>query len=126
MRFIIFLLSGAAMFAGMMIMLASKSAIHEIEAFVLFLIAAVLLSGAAIVRSLEKNFDKTNDIAAMIEKINNAYQTRKKLEQPATQQEVLKMTEGAAYCSQCGKADAYADAYNRMFCPNCQDYVKYP
>ncbi|MDB5336148.1 MAG: hypothetical protein JWN70_1767 [Planctomycetaceae bacterium] len=40
------------MLFGMLILSAAKSAIHEIEAFIVFLIAAVLLSGAAIVDAI--------------------------------------------------------------------------
>jgi hypothetical protein len=36
-----------------MILAAAKSAIHEIEAFLLFLISAVLLIGAAIVDAIK-------------------------------------------------------------------------
>ena len=46
---ILCLLSGLA---GLLIFAAAKSAIHEIEAFVLFLIAAVFLVGAAIVDAI--------------------------------------------------------------------------
>jgi hypothetical protein len=29
-----------------------------------------------------------------------------------------------SYCPLCKKADAYYDSMNKMFCPNCKDYVK--
>ncbi len=38
---------------GVSILLGAQSAIHEIEAFILFLIAAVLFSGACIVDSIK-------------------------------------------------------------------------
>lgn len=29
-----------------------------------------------------------------------------------------------SYCPSCQKDDAYYDAWNKMFCPHCKDYVK--
>lgn len=52
MRILLFILCAFAMLFGMAILGAAKSAIHEIEAFILFLIAAVLLIGAAIVDAI--------------------------------------------------------------------------
>lgn len=43
---IISFLAGAAIFAG------SKSAIHEIEGFLLFLVSAVFISGASIIDAI--------------------------------------------------------------------------
>ena len=54
MRIILFVLTIMAFIAGGSILATAKSAIHEIEAFVLFLIAAVFLSGAAIVESVNR------------------------------------------------------------------------
>lgn len=48
MRVILFLMSLGAGCFGALIFLASESAIHEIEAFILFLIAAVFIGSAAI------------------------------------------------------------------------------
>lgn len=48
MKVILFLLAILAFLAGFGILAAAKGAIHEIEAFILFLISAVFLSGAAI------------------------------------------------------------------------------
>jgi len=52
MRIFLFCLAILALLAGVSILLYAKSAIHEIEAFVLFLISAVFLSGAAVVESV--------------------------------------------------------------------------
>lgn len=49
MRFLLFLLAILAFLAGAGIFVGSKSAIHEIEAFLLFLIGAVFISGAGVV-----------------------------------------------------------------------------
>ena len=46
------LLCGFAALAGASILIEAKSAIHEIEAFILFLISAVLLTGASIVEAI--------------------------------------------------------------------------
>jgi hypothetical protein len=52
MRVLLVVLAGIAFLAGVGIIGGAKSAIHEIEAFMLFLIAAVFISGAAIVESV--------------------------------------------------------------------------
>jgi len=49
MRFVLFILAVLALLAGIAILVGSKSSIHEIEGFIVLLISAVLLSGAAIV-----------------------------------------------------------------------------
>jgi len=58
------ILSGLALMAGWGILVAAKSAIHEIEAFILFLISAVLIAGAAnvgainrLIKEIKKNKD---------------------------------------------------------------------
>ncbi len=52
MRLILFLLAVVAFLAGFGILAVAKSAVHEIEGFVLYIVAAVLFSGAAIVDAL--------------------------------------------------------------------------
>lgn len=52
MPLVLFLLSNLAFFGGFVIFAASKSAIHEIEAFILFLISAVLLVGSTAVEAI--------------------------------------------------------------------------
>ena len=49
MRVLLFLLSIVAGVFGFILLAAAKSAIHEIQAFMLFLIAAVTFSGAGII-----------------------------------------------------------------------------
>lgn len=52
MRILLFLLCVFAFLAGAGILASAKSAIHEIEAFMLFLISAVLLTGASVVEAI--------------------------------------------------------------------------
>ena len=49
MRVVLFILSVIAFLVGVDVLAAAKSAIHEIEAFILFLISAVFLVGASVV-----------------------------------------------------------------------------
>jgi len=52
MRVLLFLLSILAFLVGIGILVSAKSAIHEIEAFILFLISAVFISGAGVVEAV--------------------------------------------------------------------------
>jgi len=52
MRFVLFVLALLAIFAAFAILAISKSAVQEIEGFLVLTIAAVLLSGAAIVDAI--------------------------------------------------------------------------
>jgi cell shape-determining protein MreC len=67
MRIILFVLCVLSFLLGATLLSAATSAIHEIEAFIFFLISAVLLSGAAIVEAIgkfEKRYrDNTDDDA---------------------------------------------------------------
>lgn len=54
MRILLFVLSLLSFLAGMLTLIVSKSAIHEIQAYVLFLIWAVLFTGAAIVEAVNR------------------------------------------------------------------------
>lgn len=54
MRVFLFVLSVVAFLAGLAIMAGAHGAIHQIGGLILFLIAAVLLSGAAIVEAVNK------------------------------------------------------------------------
>ena len=49
MKYVLFVLAILAFLAGLGILFSANSAIHEIEAFVLCIVSAVLLSGGAIV-----------------------------------------------------------------------------
>lgn len=69
MRILLFLLGFLAFLFGALILSAAKSAIHEIEAFILFVIGAVFISGAAIVDSMN----------LMIKKMLGLDQTSKKI-----------------------------------------------
>ena len=52
MRIFLFILCVLSFLAGFMILAGAKSAIHEIEGFLLFLISAVFLVGAAIIDAI--------------------------------------------------------------------------
>lgn len=52
MRVVLFLLAIVVVLFALVVLSAASGALHEIEAFILFLIAAVLLIGAAIVDAL--------------------------------------------------------------------------
>lgn len=52
MRIVLFVLCVLAFVAGAGVLAAANSAIHEIEAFMLFLISAVLLTGASIIEAI--------------------------------------------------------------------------
>jgi hypothetical protein len=52
MHIVLFLLCVLAFLAGAVILVAAQSAIHEIEAFILFLISAVLLVGFSVVEAI--------------------------------------------------------------------------
>jgi hypothetical protein len=53
MRIVLFLLCVLSFLVGFIILAAAKSAIQEIEGFLLFLISAVFLVGAAIVDAIK-------------------------------------------------------------------------
>ena len=52
MRILLFLGAVLAFLFALLLLLVAKSAIHEIQAFILFLISAVCLSGAGIVEAV--------------------------------------------------------------------------
>lgn len=54
MKYVFGIVGAVSIIAGFFILLGAKSAVHEIEAFMLFLIAAVLLTGAEIVAAVER------------------------------------------------------------------------
>lgn len=61
MRVILFILAIVAFLVGAVILAGAESAIHEIEGFVLFLVSAVFISGAAIVEAvniMRKNLEE--------------------------------------------------------------------
>lgn len=60
MKVVLFVLSVLAFLAGFAILQGSKSAIHEIEAFVLYIVSAVLFSGAAIVGAINRVAEKVD------------------------------------------------------------------
>ncbi len=55
----LFILSVIAFLSGFGILMGSESAIHEIEAFVLYTVAAILFAGAAIVRAINRAAKRT-------------------------------------------------------------------
>lgn len=70
MAYLLFLLSVLAFLAGFAIMVSAKSALHEIEAFVLFIVCAVFLIGSAIVDVL-KGIEKKIVSKSELELISN-------------------------------------------------------
>ncbi|GIW89844.1 MAG: hypothetical protein KatS3mg109_0276 [Pirellulaceae bacterium] len=52
MRITLYLLSALALFTGVGILINAQSAVHEIEAFVVFLISAVYLVGASVIGAI--------------------------------------------------------------------------
>jgi len=69
MRVLLFVLCAFALLVGTVILLAARSAIHEIEAFVLFLIAAVLLIGAAIVEAINSARSKLDAMLVAVQTV---------------------------------------------------------
>lgn len=67
MRWFLFGLAIIAFLSGITILAAATSALHEIEAFIVFVIAAVLLSGAAIVdaiHTMRRRFEALEELAS--------------------------------------------------------------
>jgi len=58
MKILLFILAILAFLSGAGILASAKSAIHEIEAFILFLISAVFISGAGVVEAVEALEDR--------------------------------------------------------------------
>ncbi len=54
MRILLWILAIVALLVGAIIFAAAKSAIHEIEGFMLFLISAVFISGAGVVEAVNR------------------------------------------------------------------------
>lgn len=54
MKILLFVLAIVAFLAGGGVLAEAKSAIHEIEAFILFLISAVFISGAGVVEAVNQ------------------------------------------------------------------------
>ena len=52
MKFALFVLSVLSFLAGLVILMAAKTSIGEIEGFMFFIVSAVLFSGAAIVEAI--------------------------------------------------------------------------
>ena len=81
MRVILFILSIVAFLAGVGILAAAQSAIHEIEGFVLFLISAVFIDGAAIVEAVSSMSKKLEEAAAIHTRLLTAIGTESKIAQ---------------------------------------------
>jgi cytochrome c oxidase assembly factor CtaG len=58
MKIFLFVLAILAFLSGFGILSSAKSAIHEIEAFVLYIVSAVFFSGAAIVGAVNRLTEK--------------------------------------------------------------------
>ena len=51
---VLYVLGGGAAIFGLLVLVGAESALHEIEAFILFLIGAVFVCGAAVVSAVGK------------------------------------------------------------------------
>ena len=60
MKYVLIVFGALMIFSGFGILSSAKSAIHEIEAFIMFLIASVLISSASIIMAIEKK-QKSDD-----------------------------------------------------------------
>ena len=54
MKYVLIVFGALMIFSGFGILSSAKSAIHEVEAFIMFLIASVLISSASIIMAIEK------------------------------------------------------------------------
>lgn len=54
MKYVLIVFGALMIFSGFGILSSAKSSIHEIEAFIMFLIASVLISSASIIIAIEK------------------------------------------------------------------------
>ncbi|MCT7572220.1 hypothetical protein [Aliarcobacter butzleri] len=54
MKYVLIVFGALMIFSGFGILSSAKSAIHEIESFIMFLIASVLISSASIIMAIEK------------------------------------------------------------------------
>jgi len=70
MRVILFTLSVLSAAAGALVLLGARSAIHETEAFVLFLIAATFLSSAAIIEAIKTTKNDDSDVLTALRKMS--------------------------------------------------------
>jgi len=64
MRVLLSVLAVLAFLCGFLVFLAATSAIHEIEAFILFVCASVLLSGACIVEAVTRFSERSTPSTA--------------------------------------------------------------
>lgn len=58
MKTLLFVLAVLAFLAGVLVLMAAESAIHEVEAFVLFVCSSVLLAGSCIVEAVNQVGDR--------------------------------------------------------------------
>ena len=58
MKYFLLIVAVLSILGGFMILASAKSAIHEIEAFMLFLIGTVSFSGAGIIEAIQKSVEK--------------------------------------------------------------------
>jgi len=66
MRIVLFLFCVLAFLAGVVILVGAQSAIHEIEAFMFFLISAVFLIGASVVEAINMASKKIAALAQIL------------------------------------------------------------
>lgn len=88
----------------------AKTAIHEIQAYLLFLISAVTFTGAFVITALERNHKAMNGVKEAVSLIG-----LKIGKQPEVNSET---------CPECGNKGVYVDIYSNPFCPHCKKNVK--
>jgi len=54
MKYLLYTVAVIALLLGAQVLVSAKSAIHEIEAFLLFIMATIALSGGAIITTLKE------------------------------------------------------------------------
>ena len=62
MKYVLIVFGALMIFSGFGILSSAKSAIHEIEAFIMFLIASVLISSASIIMAIEKKQKREDSV----------------------------------------------------------------
>jgi len=68
MRIILFAISALLLFGAFAILGEAKSAIHEIEAYLLMLISAVTFVGACVIHALAENGKNLKEIKGLMER----------------------------------------------------------
>ena len=128
MRVILFVLAGLAFLAGAGIFSVAESAIHEIEAFMLFLISAVFISGAAVVEAIimiSKKIDVLADVRAPVNKAesqkNDTHRPSMPMQKPRRPQQATSPSDQTVLCPVCSHPIGLSSInVGRNTCPRCK------